>query len=474
MAAKAGAGVADCFMEGIIRVPGHIRFFLHVLVLSMFLVGSVYADCPAGDLNGDCRIDFLDVNVFAKQWLEPSESSAEADIADLDGVDGVNLSDFALLVGKWHTGGIPLIINEIMASNDNTISDPQGDFDDWIEIYNSGGISIDVGGMYLTDDLDEPMMWRFPVSNPTLTTIPAGGYLLIWADEDSSNYGLHANFKLNADGEQLGLFGTDGLILIDSISFPEQTADISYGHDPDTNGQIRFFATPTPGARNDGAYLGQVEEPEFSHERGFYDSPFYLTLATETKDAVIYYTLDGSEPYEFKGRFPNGTIYTGPISISRNTCLRARAIKQGFKPSAIITNTYLLNANDTVKSLPVISLVGDEGKTFYEPDGVMAIVGGYYSGDGTWVSDSPDSYNIIRCKGEWHSSAPFHLNGLSRTTARTCRLIVESVSMAATICDRGIVDRTAIGQVMENLRFDCTFVTDTAQAGLNTHCFLLK
>ena len=393
MAAKAGAGVADCFMEGIIRVPGHIRFFLHVLVLSMFLVGSVYADCPAGDLNGDCRIDFLDVNVFAKQWLEPSESSAEADIADLDGVDGVNLSDFALLVGKWHTGGIPLIINEIMASNDNTISDPQGDFDDWIEIYNSGGISIDVGGMYLTDDLDEPMMWRFPVSNPTLTTIPAGGYLLIWADEDSSNYGLHANFKLNADGEQLGLFGTDGLILIDSISFPEQTADISYGHDPDTNGQIRFFATPTPGARNDGAYLGQVEEPEFSHERGFYDSPFYLTLATETKDAVIYYTLDGSEPYEFKGRFPNGTIYTGPISISRNTCLRARAIKQGFKPSAIITNTYLLNANDTVKSLPVISLVGDEGKTFYEPDGVMAIVGGYYSGDGTWVSDSPDSYN---------------------------------------------------------------------------------
>jgi hypothetical protein len=393
LAAKAGAGMADCFMEGIIRVPGHIRLLLHVLVLSIFLVGSVYAECPAGDLNGDCRIDFLDVQVFAKQWLEPSGSNAEANNADLDGVDGVNLSDFALLVGNWHVGGIPLIINEIMASNDNTISDPQGDFDDWIEIYNSGSISIDIGGMYLTDDLDEPMMWRFPVNNPALTTIPAGGYLLIWADEDSSNYGLHANFKLNADGEQLGLFDNDGLTLVDSISFPEQTADISYGHDPEANGQIRFFATPTPGARNNGAYLGQVEEPEFSHKRGFYDSPFYLTLATETKDAVIYYTLDGSEPYEFKGRFPNGTIYAGPISISRNTCLRARAIKQGWKPSAIITNTYLLNANDTIKSLPVISLVGDEGKTFYEPDGVMAIVGGYYSGDGTWVSDGQDSYN---------------------------------------------------------------------------------
>jgi hypothetical protein len=374
-------------------VPGRIRLLLHALILSIFLVGSIHAGCPAGDLNSDCQIDFLDVQIFAGQWLEPSGSGPESNIADLDGADGVNMSDLALLVRNWHQAGIPLVINELMASNDNTIRDPQGHYDDWIEIYNSGIVSIDIGGMYLTDNLDEPMMWRIPENNPALTTIRAGGYLLIWADEDSIDYGLHANFKLNADGEEIGLFDKDGATLIDSISFPEQTTDISYGHDLQTNGQIRFFATPTPGAKNDGAYLGQVEAPKYSHKRGFYDTPFYLTLATETKDAIIYYTLDGSEPYEFVGRFPKGIIYTGPISISRNTCLRARAIKQGWKPSAVTTNTYLLNASGTVKSLPVISLVGDEGKTFYEPDGVMAIVGGYYGADGTWVSDGQNSYN---------------------------------------------------------------------------------
>ena len=337
-------------------MPGYVRLLLHALLLSLFLAGSVHAGCPADDLNGDCRIDFLDVQIFAGQWLEPSGSDAEASNADLDGVDGVNLSDFALLAGNWQQAGIPLIINEFMASNNNTITDPQGHYDDWIEIYNSGTVSIDIGGMYLTDAPDEPMMWRIPVGNPALTTIPAGGYLLIWADEDGTDYGLHANFKLNANGEEIGLFDSDGITLIDGISFPEQTTDISYGRDPESNGQIRFFATPTPAAENDGAYVGQVDAPEFSHKRGFYGSPFYLTIATETKDAIIYYTLDGSEPYEFVGRFPKGIIYTGPVSISRNTCLRARAIKQGWKPSAVKTNTYLLNANETTKSLPVIFL----------------------------------------------------------------------------------------------------------------------
>jgi len=374
-------------------VPGHFRLLLLCLVFSVSLVGSVNAGCPAGDLNGDCRIDFLDVQLLTGQWLEPSGSDPETSYADLDGADGVNMSDLALLVGNWHHVGIPLVINEFMASNDDTIRDPQGHYDDWIEIYNSGTGSIDIGGMFLTDNLSVPTKWQIPENYPALTNIPAGGYLLIWADEDIGDFGLHANFKLSAGGEEIGLFDKDGVTLIDSINFPEQTTDISYGRDPETNGQIRFFATPTPGAENDGAYVGEVDAAQFSHKRGFYDAPFYLTLATETKNAIIYYTLDGSEPYEFTGRFPNGIIYTGPISISRNTCLRARAIKQGWKPSVVITNTYLLNASETVKSLPVISLVGDEGTTFYEPDGVMAIVGGSYGGDGRWVSDGQNSYN---------------------------------------------------------------------------------
>ncbi|MFC1636600.1 lamin tail domain-containing protein, partial [Planctomycetota bacterium] len=289
--------------------------------------------------------------------------------------------------------GIPLVINEFMASNSSSIRDPQGQYDDWIELYNAGTESLDAAGMYLTDDLDQPTKWRIPGVIRGAMMIPSGGYLLIWADGDTTDSGLHANFKLDADGEEIGLFDSDGTTLIHSVEYPDQTSDISYGCYPDANDIWRFLSIPTPGAQNEGAYLGETEAPQFSHERGFYDRPFSVTLATETEDATIYYTIDGSRPFEATGRFPSGLTYTGPLPISRTTCLRARTIKPGFKPSAIVTHTYLINVSEELKSLPVISLVGDARQTFFEPDGIMAIVGGTYSGDGTWVSDGPGSYN---------------------------------------------------------------------------------
>ncbi|NIN36199.1 MAG: hypothetical protein GTO60_14315, partial [Gammaproteobacteria bacterium] len=124
-------------------MPVYIRLLLLTHVLSISLIGSTHAGCPAGDLNGDCRVDFLDLQVFTGQWLEPSASGVETNYADLDGADGVNMSDLALFVQSWHQTGIPLVINEFMASNNDTVSDPQGQYDDWIEIWNSGGNPID-------------------------------------------------------------------------------------------------------------------------------------------------------------------------------------------------------------------------------------------------------------------------------------------------------------------------------------------
>ena len=288
---------------------------------------------------------------------------------------------------------IALVINEFMASNSSFIRDPQGQYDDWIELYNASTESLDAADMYLTDDLDRPTRWRIPAIIRGAMLIPPGGYLLIWADGDTADSGLHANFKLDADGEEIGLFDSDGKTLIHSVEFPGQTPDLSYGCYPDGNKDWRFLSIPTPGAQNEEAYLGEVEAPQFSHERGFYDRPFSVTLATETEGATIYYTLDGSRPFESTGRFPTGLTYTGPVRISRTTCLRTRATQPGWKPSAVVTRTYLINVSEELKSLPVISLVGDARQTFYEPDGVMAIVGGTYGSDGRWVSDGPGSYN---------------------------------------------------------------------------------
>jgi len=250
-----------------------------------------------------------------------------------------------IAVEEVYSAELPLVINEFMASNSSEIRDPQGEYEDWIEIYNYGNDAIDIGGLYLTDNLTTPTKWRFPDDKSWVTTIGAGGYLLIWADNDIADSGLHANFKLSAGGEEIGLFDIDGITLIDSIVFDEQSADISYGRYPDANDNLRFFGFPSPGGQNNNAYSGEVSEVEFSHRRGFYDESFFVTIATETEDAVIYYTLDGSDPHYYQatriGQFVEGTVYTNPISIDKTTCLRAKAVKPGFKTTNGAAQTYI-------------------------------------------------------------------------------------------------------------------------------------
>jgi len=256
------------------------------------------------------------------------------------------------LIGSANAAETTLVINELMASNNTTIQDPQGQYDDWIEIHNYGLDAIDIGGMYLTDNLSAPTKWRIPGSNSALTTIPAGGYLLIWADNDTTDAGLHANFKLDNAGEEIGLFDSDGTTPIDSVTFGEQTGDISYGRYPDAVDYWQAFGSPSPAAQNVGIYEGVVSDIEFSHKRGFYDELFYLTLATETEDAIIYYSLDGTEPYQPTARgSSSGTAYTDPIPISRTTVLKAIATKTGWMPTDVKTQTYIF-VEDVIRQSP--------------------------------------------------------------------------------------------------------------------------
>lgn len=141
-----------------------------------------------------------------------------------------------------------LFINEFMASNSATITDEHGDYDDWVELYNDGSAPINLGSMYLTDDLAKPMKWSFPD-----TSIAAHGYLLIWCDGETSEGLLHTQFKLNANpGEQLGLFIASGerLLVIDTLSYGVQRKDTSYGRIPDGGLNWQFLSNPTPRAKN--------------------------------------------------------------------------------------------------------------------------------------------------------------------------------------------------------------------------------
>ncbi|MBI4327610.1 MAG: lamin tail domain-containing protein, partial [Chloroflexi bacterium] len=142
----------------------------------------------------------------------------------------------------------PVLINEFMASNTGTLADPQGEFDDWIELHNVTDQEVDLTGHYLSDEPTNPRKWQFPAG----TTIAAHGYLLVWADEDSTETpGLHASFRLDAGGEEVYLTDTDTNFnaVLDSVTFGPKQADRSWGRSA-ADADVWVTMEPTPGLAN--------------------------------------------------------------------------------------------------------------------------------------------------------------------------------------------------------------------------------
>lgn len=135
-------------------------------------------------------------------------------------------------------------INELMAVNSTTVQDPSGSYDDWVEIHNNTGSYISLDNMYLSDSYTTPYKWQFPAN----TVINPYGYVIVWADNDTTEQGIHSSFKLSTNGEQLILSYANGFV-VDSITFPAQTADITYGRYPNGTGPFGFLS-PTYSADN--------------------------------------------------------------------------------------------------------------------------------------------------------------------------------------------------------------------------------
>ncbi len=191
---------------------------------------------------------------------------------------------------------VPLLrINELLADNETVNQDEAGQYDDWVEIYNAGASPMNLGGMFLTDDLADSTQWMFPD-----TTLAPGGFLLVWCDDDLGQGPLHANFKLGASGEEVGLYerAAYGGQKIDAIVFGQQMADVSYGRYPDGGTMMQFFPVPTPGASNvPGNVPPQITDTWLSPNPPEEDSPVQLT--TEIVDdaplssTVAYYAIGG-------------------------------------------------------------------------------------------------------------------------------------------------------------------------------------
>jgi len=191
----------------------------------------------------------------------------------------------------------PLYVNEFLASNTLTNQDEWGDFDDWVEIYNAGHVGLDLGGMQLSDDLEDPDRFVFPD-----TVIPPRGFLVVWCDGEPGEGPLHADFRLGSGGEGLGLFDSaaHGTAPIDTLSFGPQSADVSYGRDPDGGAPWRFFPEPTPGGSN-SPDVAPGEGPAAFRALGAFPNParaetrIEFQLPEARRVSLRVYGIDGRE-----------------------------------------------------------------------------------------------------------------------------------------------------------------------------------
>lgn len=185
-----------------------------------------------------------------------------------------------------------LVINEFMALNDSWIEAPNGDYEDWVELYNASPNTLALNNLYLSDSYNNPLKFRFPDN----LTIPSHDYLIIWADYDTTNpNGLHGGFKLSGGGERI-ILSYPGII-IDSISFGQQQPDISYARCPNGSGPFGLL-TPTFLAANCNESSIENLTPETCT---LYPNPasgsFIIKTVNQPINSLEIYNLTGQSIY---------------------------------------------------------------------------------------------------------------------------------------------------------------------------------
>lgn len=318
-----------------------------------------------------------------------------------------------LCFSSYSLTGQEIVINEFLSSNENGIQDEDGDFEDWIEIYNGGSQSINLLNYSLSDDETEPGKWTFPS-----VSLGPDDFLIVFAsDKDRTGNELHTNFKIKASGEELVLSNTAGEI-IDLIPSTALEEDQSFGRKPDGDEDFFFFDEPTPGEANttDGV-PSRITTPAFSMTPGFYDQSINLEINHEST-VEIRYTTDGTEPTQ------NSTLYSGAIVLDqKNTenivseiptnpsfdypkgdysevrantrgwlppseqVNKAHVIKvkafDGQRQSSTITGTFFIDTNGSMNyTLPVISIV-TELENFFSDDIGIYVYGDHPEGNYT-------------------------------------------------------------------------------------------
>lgn len=292
----------------------------------------------------------------------------------------------ALLILASSPMAAQVVINEVSASNFSSYADNYGEYEDWIELYNTTGAPVDVSGWWLSDDQSNPMKWQIPGG----TIIGANARQVFFASGRNTSGGgfYHTSFKLNQTSADWVVLADVGGTVIDDFQLADRTKDgHSRGRTTDGAATWSLFLGPTPGAANAGASPEYEAVPTFSVPAGFYAGAQNVGLNSPT-GADIRYTIDGSEPTAAS------TLYGAPINIGATTVLRAACFSTtpGVPPSFIETNTYFINSPHTVA---VLSLAGQEIDDLLNGNGGLQPVGSieYYGEDQLLRDEAVGEFN---------------------------------------------------------------------------------
>lgn len=205
-----------------------------------------------------------------------------------------------------------LVVNEIMAANATTLADPQGDYDDWAELFNPSLSPVFLTGCYVTDNPSNPVKYR--ITTPDVV-VPPQGYLLVWCDDDAGDAGIHTSFKLSADGEFFGLVAPDGTTWIDSVTFGEQTTDLSIARLPNGTGSW-ITTTPTPLAANQGIGVAQADHLQSivfaPNPAGKSATNLFFPAGIEGSVSITFFDMTGRQVARWNDEIKPGT----PLSIT--------------------------------------------------------------------------------------------------------------------------------------------------------------
>ena len=206
--------------------------------IQMFDDGA-HNDGLAGDLVYGCAVEMTSMALQYYSVAVNSQAAAFLPERAAHEFLNINAAVYTPSVGE-------VVVNEFLAKNENGQVNETGIYADWIELYNNTDQTLDLYGLFLSDNPGKPFKFAFPQNS----LIGPNDFMIIWADElESTSQYIHCSFKLSADGESILLSTSSGEI-IDQITFGEQSADISMGRCENGTGEFMFFTDPTFGTVN--------------------------------------------------------------------------------------------------------------------------------------------------------------------------------------------------------------------------------